>query len=76
MTRYVLTGVADPESDDGGMAEIVEIGTDDDDGMFVRIQSWSEEKSHPIIDHMRGKTIRVTIEVFDGTTGAENVSTG
>lgn len=64
MTETVRTfeGAADVETDDGGHAKIVEIG---DDHEFVRIQSWSGEKSHPFIDQIAGKKIRVTVEVID-----------
>jgi len=41
-----------------------------EDGFFVRIQSWySSQKdkilTHPVIDALEGKRIRVTIEVID-----------
>ncbi len=58
----ILTGVAIPESDDNGMASIIEVGGDD---VFVRLQSWSQERDHPVINQMVGRRIKITIEVGD-----------
>lgn len=72
MIPIVLEGVVKPKVEDGGQAQIAEIGGESDDyadgesGMFVRIQSWCEGgKHHPEMDAIRGKRVRVTIEVVE-----------
>lgn len=58
---------SDVDTEDSGCAKIVDVAPDDDqeDGMFVRIQSWSDSTDHPDFDKMIGKRIRVTIEILD-----------
>lgn len=60
--------------EDSGHAKIFEAGTfttdsdvkpSEDGGMFVRIQSWSDESNHTDFDQFIGKRIRVTIETLD-----------
>jgi len=52
--------------EDGGMAKIATLyqGEDIENGIFVRVQSWSEEKSHQQFDDLikPGKSFRVIIE--------------
>jgi hypothetical protein len=58
----------DVSEEDGGCAKILDIdddGTGAEEGMFVRVQSWSEEGEHPDFDNLIGKRVRVTIEVLD-----------
>ncbi len=66
MKKFVLEGVAKFEREDGGMARIAEI-SDEKSALFVRIQSWHEDKvpSHPEADKLEGKRVRVTIEIVD-----------
>ena len=56
----VLSGIAVPESDDGGLAKIVEIGGDE---FFARIQSWKDDRAHSVLDQMAGRRIKITIEI-------------
>jgi len=35
------------------------------EGLFVRIQSWSNEKKHPAFEQLLGKRVRVTIETLE-----------
>jgi hypothetical protein len=57
--KIVLAGLAAPvESDDGDMVRIVEIGKAIGDPMselFVRLQSWSETRTHPTMDRIADK---------------------
>ena len=56
---------------DGGMAHIIETEgyspTDDVDVtcLFVRFQSWDDNKEHALMNSLDGKKIRITIEVED-----------
>lgn len=71
---------SDVDVEDSGCAVIchVDDGTYEDNGVFVRLQSWSEEgtghnrlnmkeiaKCHPKIVAFIGKRVRVTIETLD-----------
>lgn len=55
-----ITDEVELRFEDGHQAAIAEIG--DDDSLFVRLQSWSESKSHPILERLNGKKVRITIE--------------
>jgi hypothetical protein len=61
--RIAQGRVLDVERDDGGQSLIVELSFEDDNGLFVRVMSWSEEKNHPTFDQMRGKKIKVVLTV-------------
>ena len=72
--KYVFEGPAEIEVDDGGQALIVDLDGEhdrdnirynEDGGFFVRVQSWSSSKVHPEMDVLRGRRIRVTVEVID-----------
>lgn len=60
----------DIDTEDGGMAKIHE-GSDcegficDDEGFFIRLQSWDETLKHPLMNSLVGKHIRITVEVED-----------
>ena len=69
---YELNDVVIPgavESEDGGMALIFDEYNSSEsvgDGcLFVRLQSWDENKVHPLMHELFGKTIRITVEVED-----------
>ena len=55
-------------SEDGGRALIV-----DDDGreprgdehMFVRLQSWDNDRQHSLLKSLIGKTVKITIEIVE-----------
>jgi hypothetical protein len=55
-----VTGKVELKFEDSRQAAIAEIG--EDDGFFVRLQSWSEDKTHPILERLAGKKVRITIE--------------
>lgn len=63
--KRIAEGVVDPDRDDGGMAYIAELSFDNDAELFVRIQSWSETKSHPTMDQLRGKRVRIELTVLE-----------
>lgn len=50
--------------EDQGMAQILELYDPKDEGMFVRLQDYSETREFPQFDQMRGKRIRVTVEIL------------
>lgn len=56
---------ADVEIDDGGMARIIQMDDGGDEGIFVRVQSWSERKNHPEIEQLTNARVRVTVETVD-----------
>lgn len=54
--------------EDSGCAQIysvVDLNDCEGDGMFVKIQSWSDDGKHPEMDKLVGKRIRVTVEIID-----------
>ena len=69
---YEMTDTVDAsyvDTEDGGDAMI--FGADGEgeilgDGcLFVSLQSWDEERVHPLMNEIIGKKIRITIEVED-----------
>lgn len=75
MTKFVFTGSLDfINTEDKGKAKIGDLNLDQvepDDGLFVRIQSWSEQKDHHDFESLMHKKIRVTIEVLESNENAE-----
>jgi hypothetical protein len=86
MTKVVFTGrIGEVDSEDGGQALITQIDPsigftvesegidvgDEDNGFFVRLQSWSEITKqhripeHPFMDAIRGRLVRVTVEIIE-----------
>jgi hypothetical protein len=67
--KVVYTGkLEDVANEDGGMALISEpfAGPNaEDNGMFVKIQSWDEECKHDDFKKFQGRKIKVTIETID-----------
>lgn len=58
--------------EDGGCALIGEVCDDDilrgseaPSEVFVRIQSWDDDRLHPTIRQLEGKRVRVTVEVIE-----------
>lgn len=51
--------------EDGGQAMIGELDDDAEEGFFVRLQSWSEKKDHPVMQSLIGRRIRITVETID-----------
>jgi hypothetical protein len=50
---------------DGGMSMIAELGTGNEEGLFVRLQSWDPSKEHSELTSMLGRRISVTVKVLD-----------
>lgn len=55
------------EREDGGAALIASFGGDDAEeaGLFVRVQSWDPECRHKVFQKMRGKRVKVTVELME-----------
>lgn len=55
--------------EDGGHALILEVGTGDDIGMFVRVHSWDDRSlpptRHEQFSRLLGRKVRVTVEILD-----------
>lgn len=67
MTKKIFEGDFEPIYEDGRQALYGDVVTDDvsDEGMFVRLQSWDEEKEHEALKLFAGKRVRVTVETLD-----------
>lgn len=66
MEKIILEGVVECEKEDGGRALIAQIESEnEEDDVFVRIQSWSDDRTHTVMNSIQGKKVRVTIEVID-----------
>ena len=73
--KKVFEGIVEYDSEDSGQslnAVINEVGGDANNGMFVRIQSWQDadpksidDPIHTEAELLRGKKVRVTVEVID-----------
>lgn len=59
----VFEGVIDYDSEDGGQALIATLPHFGN--MFVRLQSWDETLKHAHANFLRGKTVRVTVELIN-----------
>jgi hypothetical protein len=53
--------------EDGGQALIATIddGSDEDTGIFVRLQSWDESTEHKLFNQLINKKVRITIETIE-----------
>lgn len=74
MSTLVFEGVLAPEDlQDAGRALILRVDDaqtpDADEGEFVRVQSWYEDASHPVLLALCGRSVRITIEVTESTEG-------
>lgn len=71
--QKVIEGTIDKsntDKEDGGQALITTMDfrdtpEDEDNGMFVRIQSWDENCKHEEFKKFEGRKIRITIETID-----------
>ena len=70
--KFKTNGVITISSiEDGRKAMIAEpfkfdtFASDDENGMFVTLQSWDEDTEHLDLSRLIGKKIKITIEVFD-----------
>lgn len=80
MNTLVFEGVLAPEDlQDAGRALILRV--DDaqtgnaDEGEFVRLQSWYEDASHPVLMALCGRSVRITIEVTESVEGMQERET-
>jgi hypothetical protein len=70
--KIIIEGYPDITKEDSGMAMIGMVCNDEDgdsdEGMFVRIQSWYEDKSHLEFKNLvqKNKRLRITIEQING----------
>lgn len=55
------------KKEDGGQAIIFTVSEpfEEENGMFVRIQSWDDKKEHTDLKKFEGRKIRITIETID-----------
>lgn len=55
------------QKEDGGQAIIFTVSEpfEEENGMFVRIQSWDDKKEHTDLKKFEGRKIRITIETID-----------
>lgn len=51
--------------EDGGQAMIVELGSETQGQIFVRLHSWDTTCAHPEMQMLMGKRIKVSVEVVD-----------
>lgn len=59
----VFEGVADFTTEDGGRAGVLEVSDDEDEGLFVRLQTWYEHPpTEQPLEPLAGKRLRITIE--------------
>jgi hypothetical protein len=68
VSKYTLEGILETHTEDSGCAILGDISGEEDEGLFVRLQSWSESpdgQAHNVIRSLTGKRIRVTIETLD-----------
>ncbi len=67
---FQTEGTLEVSKEDGDCAMIAENlpidteNSDDDTGMFVKIQSWDESGKHTDMEKLVGKKVRVTIEII------------
>lgn len=58
-------------SEDGGQAKICQsfpittLDSDEDNGMFITLQSWDEDTVHTDLNLLVGKKVKITIEVIE-----------
>jgi len=64
MVEFIAQGrVSEVERDDGGLSLSTELLFDGDDGLFIRVMSWDEDREHPAFEQLRGKYIKVVLTV-------------
>lgn len=55
------------DTEDGGQAKIVSLCNkpDEENGMFVQLRSWDEDKKHDEFNKFVGRKVKITIETID-----------
>jgi len=58
---------SDIETEDGGQAKIIAMSQspEEDNGMFVKIQSWDETLKHEEFEKFVGRKVKIIIETID-----------
>lgn len=53
--------------DEHPAARVLELSdtTEGENGVFVRLHSWSDTGEHPEIEQFRGQKVRITVETVD-----------
>jgi hypothetical protein len=65
-TKIVFEGIAEAKHEDSGCALIYEVDSlDKASDMFVRLQSWDKTGQHLEAMTLKGKKVRVTVEVVE-----------
>lgn len=63
---FTFEGNGTLKEEDGGSALLLgEWGSKEDDGVFVRVQSWDSNKRHAEAQKIRGKKLRIEIYVVE-----------
>lgn len=66
MAKYIFQEtIGDVDVQDGGLAKIVDVENGRYPRLWVQIKSWDEDKLHPELKDIVGKTITITIEIED-----------
>lgn len=68
MSKQVFEGRLVLSEEDAGHALLGRVGDDEDEGMFVQLQSWSEDlegPGHEDILAFRDRLVKVTVEAVD-----------
>jgi len=63
--RQAFVGNIIPKMEDGGQAVICEIHGTHNDNLFVRLQSWDEDRRHEQLKPFVGKKVMIIVEVLD-----------
>lgn len=66
-SAYVVEGVVTPEQypEIDPAHVICDTMGGEDSTLVVRLSSYDESAEHPIIEYLRGKKVRITVEVLD-----------
>lgn len=69
MAKYIFEGWENSiKTEDDGVAKIAEYDNQGDYGdtkLFVRFQSWDEDKEHEEFNKFSNRKVRITIETID-----------
>lgn len=63
--KSVTEGNVEVRYEDGGQAMIITIYSDGEEEIFIRLQSWSETKTHTEASKLLGKRVRVVVDVIE-----------
>lgn len=66
MSTWIFDQKVEPDdvkTEDGGQAKVLEFNNEEST-LFLRVQSWAEDKRHPDFDQLVGKRVRITVETY------------